>query len=120
MSPRRSPRPCRVPTCPNLDCDQHKRERNRQYEGSRGSATARGYDAAWRERRAAFLAAHPVCELRLPGCTERASVVDHRIPKSQGGADHPSNYQSACAPCHNRKTASEDGGFGNARKTQGY
>lgn len=38
--------------------------------------------------------------------------VDHIVPKERGGADELHNLQVLCAPCHSRKTAIEDGGFG--------
>jgi hypothetical protein len=44
-----------------------------------------------------------------------ANVVDHIIPH-RGDMElfwDESNWQSMCEPCHNRKTASEDGAFGN-------
>jgi 5-methylcytosine-specific restriction protein A len=47
-----------------------------------------------------------------------ATVVDHIIPH-QGDMtlfwDADSNWQSLCKTCHDRKTATEDGGFGRAR-----
>ena len=41
-----------------------------------------------------------------------ATVVDHRLSKSKGGADDESNFGSLCRRCHNRKTVLVDGGFG--------
>jgi 5-methylcytosine-specific restriction protein A len=47
-----------------------------------------------------------------------AEVVDHIIPHR---GDYTlfwdcSNHQALCKPCHDRKTAREDGAFGRARK----
>jgi 5-methylcytosine-specific restriction protein A len=45
----------------------------------------------------------------------QATVVDH-IKPHQGDPElfwDSENLQALCAPCHSRKTASEDGGFGN-------
>ncbi|MCZ6609557.1 MAG: HNH endonuclease signature motif containing protein [Alphaproteobacteria bacterium] len=33
--------------------------------------------------------------------------------RPDGGSDDPSNLQGMCRPCHSRKTATEDGGWGN-------
>jgi 5-methylcytosine-specific restriction endonuclease McrA len=45
---------------------------------------------------------------------ELTSHLDHKIPRAQGGTDDPSNLQWLGARCHSKKTASTDGGFGNA------
>jgi 5-methylcytosine-specific restriction protein A len=43
-----------------------------------------------------------------------ATEVDHIVPVARGGALLDwDNLQSMCHGCHSRKTASEDGGFGN-------
>jgi len=68
---------------------------------------------AWRYTRLAKLSACPCCE----HCGKPATCVDHIMPIEDGG--HPfdqSNLQSLCAKCHNVKTASVDGGFGNRKK----
>lgn len=65
-----------------------------------------------------MLAEHPLCadpfgahaaEHRI----EPATQVDHVVPLSAGGTHRPDNLQCLCVACHSRKTASEDGGFGN-------
>lgn len=38
--------------------------------------------------------------------------VDHIVPKVDGGTDDMENLQTLCRSCHSRKTALEDGGFG--------
>ena len=41
-------------------------------------------------------------------CRAPATVLDHRLPLSQGGSDElDSNLQPICQPCHDRKTAGE-------------
>lgn len=50
-----------------------------------------------------------------------ASVVDHRIPH-RGDMTlfwDSSNWQSMAKTCHDKKTAREDGGFGNVRGVGG-
>ena len=37
-------------------------------------------------------------------------IVDHITPINDGGTNEWANLQPLCAPCHNRKTATEDGG----------
>lgn len=42
-----------------------------------------------------------------------ATHVDHVVPLERGGARFDEgNLQPLCAPCHSRKTARQDGGFG--------
>ena len=40
-------------------------------------------------------------------CQVRATDVDHWIPASRGGTDHPDNLRSLCGTHHDRKTAAE-------------
>ena len=81
----------------------------------RGSAHERGYSAAWQRARAGFLRSHPLCTKHAAkGETVAASVVDHIVPHKGDKVlfwEHD-NWQALCKPCHDRKTATEDGGFG--------
>lgn len=84
----------------------------------RGSASQRGYDARWRRVRLLFMQEHPICKrCRKKGFLVVAEVVDHIVPMARGGAQYDDdNLQSLCKKCHDRKTATEDGGFGYRRK----
>jgi 5-methylcytosine-specific restriction enzyme A len=92
-------------------CDKHMR----QYDKNRGSSSERGYDNQWRKYRAMFLRDHPLCEICLKDeNVSIATVVDHIIPH-KGDKKlfwNESNHQALCKECHDRKTATEDGGFG--------
>lgn len=98
---------------------QSKRERNQRIDSNRPSAHARGYDRKWRDTRADFLWTHPLCTsescLRIPHYLRpQATDVDHLDglgPLGPAGHD-PANLQALCHPCHSRKTALLDGGFG--------
>jgi 5-methylcytosine-specific restriction protein A len=47
-------------------------------------------------------------------CGGAANHLDHITPRKCGGAAlDPRNVQWMCARCHNQKTATRDGGFGN-------
>lgn len=109
-------RPCTWPGCAALvsigsRCDRHRKQSDRE----RGTAHERGYTSAWSKARAAFLAKHPLCaQHQRDGRVVAASVVDHVRPH-QGDMTifwDSDNWQSLCKPCHDRKTATEDGGFG--------
>lgn len=82
----------------------------------RGSSTARGYGYAWQQQRRAHLDREPLCRVCLrSGVTTAATDVDHIVGKAKGGTDDETNLQSLCGPCHSRKTATEDGGYGHAK-----
>jgi 5-methylcytosine-specific restriction protein A len=90
--------------------------RRRQLE--KGTSAARGYGHRWRKLRAWYLAGHPFCE----ECAKRhivtkATDVDHIVPHRGDPALFwdADNLQALCHACHSRKTAAEDGGYGNAR-----
>jgi len=95
----------------------------------RGSAAARGYDSRWQKARRTFLAQHahrcvgyagkkslvsgPSSLVSSPVCLNPATIVDHIVPHrgNQALFWDSSNWQCLCKPCHDRKTATEDGGF---------
>jgi 5-methylcytosine-specific restriction protein A len=92
-------------TCPRLKpCALHPKTENRS------SATERGYGPAWEKARAAYLLKHPACV----SCGGPANTVDHITPHRGDKALFwdSGNWQSMCARCHSRKTATHDGGFG--------
>jgi len=108
--PKRPPRPCAVPGCPELvyegsRCDKHRLQRP---PDNRPNATRRGYGFAWQKKRKAWLEKHPWC-VDLYGIHHeqkvKAIIVDHIVPLRQGGRDDETNYQSLCVTCNNRKTA---------------
>ena len=62
------------------------------------------------QRRARWLSMHPLCvHCEAVGRVSAASVVDHFVPLSKGGADDDSNLQSLCKPCDEVKTAADLG-----------
>lgn len=113
--PTKPQSPCTIHGCPARAvergrCAAHatvtRQQATAAYEATRPSAAARGYGAAWRRRRAAYLARNPDCVL----CGQPATAVDHRVPLRAGGADDETNYQALCQPCHSQKTNRQDGG----------
>lgn len=64
--------------------------------------------ARWRRIRRAFLRLHPICS--WPTCAAQATVVDHIVPRSRGGATWDQrNFQPFCKPHHDEKTRLEQG-----------
>ena len=83
-------------------------------DSRRGSAASRGYGAEWQRLRAETMREQGgLCQpcLRRGQVTTGCRTVDHKVPKSQGGGDGPSNRQCICDPCHKAKTAAEDRGL---------
>lgn len=93
-------------------CDEHRRARARRYDQARGGSAKRGYGARWRKARAAFLKKHPVCTIcKDEGRLTASTTVDHKIPH-RGDRTlfwDKTNWQALCKPCHDEKTAREDG-----------
>ena len=84
----------------------------------RPSPSKRGYGRRWRVSRIVFLRKNPLCVTCLKdGRIEPATVVDHIEPHKGDMAVFWDwkNWQALCKPCHDRKTAKEDGGFGRSR-----
>ena len=119
--PARIKSECRKIGCTTLTdnangyCDRHQPKQNhRRYDANRLSSCQRGYDAKWQRYRRWFLAQHPLCAV----CNHIATVVDHITPH-RGDKEvfwDSNNHQALCKRCHDAKTATEDGGFGNTGK----
>lgn len=121
--PYRAKRPCPHPGCRALVesgwCAAHQPKRDHSaYDSRRGSSSERGYNARWQKARATYLRHRPLCAecaRATPPRTTPATIVDHIIPHKGDTAlfwDVDGNWQPLCKPCHDRKTATEDGGFG--------
>jgi 5-methylcytosine-specific restriction protein A len=110
-------KPCSQPSCGRLvksgKCDLHKKNDDRV----RGTRTERGYNNRWLKARETYLRRSPLCvKCKEAGRLTPARIVDHIIPHNGDQDlfwDSENNWQSLCRSCHSRKTASEDGGFGN-------
>lgn len=126
--PSLAAKPCRHAGCSALVrdgggyCQAHKRVVQKEVDSRRESSTKRGYGYKWQKARATFLRSHPLCQ--CPDCQEgklrlrTADVVDHIIPH-KGDMTlfwDSSNWRAMAKECHDKKTAREDGGFGNALK----
>jgi len=97
-------------------CAEHQAEHRRVDDDRRGSSSDRGYGYKWQQARTGWLRKHPLCERCRPAVVI-ATVVDH-IQPHRGDKElfwDRDNWQSLCKGCHDRKTATEDGGFGRDR-----
>lgn len=117
--PSKPLRPCRYPGCSELVtkgyCENHSKEKH--YDRFRGSSASRGYNSRWRAYRERYLAENPLCvECLKKNIVEPSTDVDHIVPVN-GQSDplfwNSKNHQALCHSCHSKKTARENGGFGN-------
>jgi 5-methylcytosine-specific restriction enzyme A len=120
-----APRPCRYAGCGVLVvsgfCVKHQQIAQREEDRRRGSANDRGYGSKWRKARAQYLSEHPLCECSECAAgairTRASSVVDHIVPH-RGDLKlfwSRRNWRAMAKACHDKKTAREDGGFGNVQ-----
>lgn len=99
---------------------EQERRRKRDVQARRRKTVpwAQWYSStAWRQARGWYLQEHPVCR----ECGDASAVIDH-IEPHRGDVDlfwSPINWQPLCKPCHDRKTAKGDGGFGNRQEAPG-
>ncbi|MHB8124663.1 MAG: HNH endonuclease [Desulfitobacteriaceae bacterium] len=105
-------------------CGLHTKDKQaarKQYDNNRPEWHDLYNSERWRKARLHFLRLHPLCECEDCKRSDRllpATAVDHKIPHK---GDYTlfwdtNNWQAMTKRCHNRKTAKEDGGFGNPRK----
>lgn len=90
-----------------------RRIRNREHGSRRGSARERGYTSRWDKARKTYLMQHPLCVMcKREGRVTPATVVDHIIPHKGDQALFwdTDNWQSLCAPHHNRDKQREERG----------
>lgn len=122
---------CNKPGCPELVsagiryCSNHQaaydKARHKQYDDNRPEWHDMYNSERWRKARLYFLRLHPLCECEDCKRLDRlvpATVVDHKVPHK---GDYTlfwdtNNWKAMAKRCHDRKTAKEDGGFGNQRK----
>lgn len=112
---------CTYPGCGKLiphkgRCARHAKDERARADDRRGTAASRGYGYKWQRSRLIYLQAYPLCVLcQSEGLIVVATVVDH-IQAHKGNQSlfwDVKNWQALCKRCHDRKTAIENGGFGN-------
>ena len=109
-----------MPTRPPVHQQGQAKQYKRQKDRDRPSPRKMGYTTRWDKARKQYLKQNPLCvECKKHGRAEPANVVDHIIPH-RGDMKlfwNQDNWRALCARCHNRKTATEDGGFGISNTT---
>ncbi len=112
-------KPCAIHGCPVLApaghayCAEHEAQRQKRVDENRTSQSRKNYGYKWQNYSKRYLKLNEYCIK----CPNKSEVVDHIIPVESGGSMwDPLNHQPMCKSCHSRKTASEDGGFGNIKR----
>ncbi len=115
--PHRAMKPCNHPGCGvaikarQKYCVDHLPLHRNDYK-RRIPQTGIYSSTQWRVFRRMYLRRHPMCIEY--GCGKMATIIDHIKPVNQGGSLYEEdNLQPMCKQCHDKKTATEDGGFGN-------
>lgn len=123
LMPNRPKKFCNKTGCRNMVisgyCEQH---RPKTLRSTVAAVWRKLYDRKWRTYRVYFLIESPLCASCMKaGKVEPATVVDHKTPHRGdiGLFWDPLNHQPLCETCHNRKTATEDGGFQRADERKG-
>ena len=112
--PYKPMKPCSRDGCPNLTHDRYCAQHAGDADFSRRAynydpAVRKRYGSRWRAVRAAYIAAHPLCEqCRREGRFTPAEEVHHILPLSQGGGHDTENLMSLCKRCHSGITLAEN------------
>jgi 5-methylcytosine-specific restriction endonuclease McrA len=79
----------------------HDREQTRRVHAATPMTTQRS-QRPWSRIRNLILDHNTTgrCHINGPHCTTWATTVDHIIPITDGGTDHPANLRPACAACN--------------------
>jgi 5-methylcytosine-specific restriction protein A len=115
--PSKPKKPCKYQGCPKLTdglfCEDHKQTENHRYNHyQRDPASGKRYGRAWRQIRAAFLSANPLCEIcKREGKLTPADTVHHKKKLADGGNNYWGNLQSLCHSCHSRLHAEQHDSF---------
>lgn len=72
---------------------------------------------AWRTVRAAVLARDPICTICKAAPSRIADHIENRRARPDRALD-PTNLRGCCASCHSRRTARDEGGLGNRKRSQ--
>lgn len=122
MSPMKPKRPCASPMCCELIdigtsyCDKHTKEKESKYKKDLPDYRKWYSTKRWIKARLSYLRVHPLCvHCKQNNRVTSATVVDHKTPH-KGNLKlfwDSNNWQGLCGSCHGRKTATDDGGFGN-------
>lgn len=117
--PNRPQRPCRQPMCANTCekgrayCEEHSHLENKKpvREAYKRYASAR-----WKKARKIYLANNPICAMCGADTAKHVDHIEQVYSDNEAKFWDANNRQALCVSCHSKKTARENGGFGNRKK----
>jgi len=106
--PYKAQKPCSYNGCTKLTkeryCEEHKKQEAKHYnQFDRDPESNKRYGRRWKNIRASFLSANPLCEIcRKEGKLISAIVVHHKKSLNDGGTHDLENLQALCTYCHEK------------------
>jgi len=104
--PYKAPKPCAHHGCTRLVnsryCPEHATAEAARYNRyGRDRETGKRYGRPWKQIRAAFITAHPLCEVCWSaGRLTPATLVHHKVKLTDGGTNAWENLMALCMRCH--------------------
>jgi len=93
----------------HLTLDRCKQDAGEYERYRRDPETRKRYGREWRQIRARYIAAHPLCkQCQQNGQLTPAQEIHHILPLSQGGTHDEQNLMALCSSCHSGITLAEN------------
>jgi len=111
--PYKPKKPCAQHGCRELTanryCEIHEKQNTKNYNRyKRDPESGKRYGRTWKQIRASFLSANPLCVLcRQDGRLTPATIAHHKIKLADGGTNDWENMTALCHPCHSRLHAEQ-------------
>jgi len=106
--PYKPRKPCAHQGCPALTANRYcyahqKAEAKRYNHYDRDPDTNKRYGRTWKQIRAAFLTANPLCVIcQRTGRLTPATLAHHKVKVTDGGTNDWRNLMALCLECHSR------------------
>jgi 5-methylcytosine-specific restriction protein A len=111
--PYKPKKPCAHPSCAKLTtgryCEAHTKQEAKRYNRSdRDPDSNKRYGRTWKQIRAAFLSANPLCVMcNRDGRLTPSTLAHHKIKLADGGTNDWENMMALCQECHSRLHAGQ-------------
>ena len=111
--PYKAKKPCANPGCSKLTngryCEEHAKVEAKRYNRSdRDPDSNKRYGRSWKQIRASFLSANPLCVMcQHDGRLTPATLAHHKVKLTDGGTNDWSNLMALCQECHSRLHAQQ-------------